>query len=132
LSELEELIKEISARLEHRAKSINKTKEESIINASESSFQEIITKNKVVVVDFWAQWCAPCHLYEPVFKRISSKLMGKATFVRVNVDENPKIADTYGIMNIPTTLIFVNGEVKETLVGAIDEETLEASVTKYL
>lgn len=132
LSELEDLVKEISLRLERKAKTIQKIREENVINASESTLQDILKKSRVVVVDFWAKWCAPCHLYEPVFKRVSSKLKDRATFVRVDVDESPKIADTYGITNIPSTLIFVNGEVKETLVGAVDEDTLEGSITKYL
>ncbi len=84
------------------------------------------------MIDFWAQWCAPCHLYEPVFKRVASKYGDKALFGRLNVDENPKTADKFGVMNIPTTLILVNGEVKETLVGAIDEETLESALRKYI
>ncbi|QCO31340.1 thioredoxin [Metallosphaera sedula] len=99
---------------------------------TDDGLEEVLSKNKVVVIDFWAQWCAPCHLYEPVFKRVASKYSDKALFGRLNVDENPKTADKFGIMNIPTTLILVDGQVKETLVGAVDEDTLENALKKYI
>ncbi|BCS94117.1 Thioredoxin [Metallosphaera sp. J1] len=132
MSELEQLAKEISERLKRKASSLERRSDEKIVAITDDGLEEILSKNKVVVIDFWAQWCAPCHLYEPVFKRVASKYGEKALFGRLNVDENPKTADKFGIMNIPTTLILVDGQVKETLVGAVDEDTLESALKKYI
>ncbi|QKQ99289.1 thioredoxin [Metallosphaera tengchongensis] len=132
MNELEQLAKEISERLNKKASQLEKKQDTNLMTITDDNIQDLLSKNRIVVIDFWAQWCAPCHLYEPVFKRVASRYSGKALFGRVNVDENPKIADAYGIMNIPTTLIIVEGKVADTLVGAVDEETLESSLKKYL
>ncbi|EZQ06886.1 MULTISPECIES: thioredoxin [Acidianus] len=131
MSEVDSLIKQISSKLQERAEKITKPKEEPK-TVNEQNFSDIISKNKIVVLDFWAPWCAPCHLYEPTFNRVASKYSNTAFFGRINVDENQKLADQYGVLNIPTTLIIVNGEVKETLVGAIDANTLESALGKYI
>ncbi len=65
-------------------------------------------------------------------KKVAEKYKGKAVFGRLNVDENQKIADKYSVLNIPTTLIFVNGQLVDSLVGAVDEDTLESTINKYL
>jgi thioredoxin 1 len=131
MAEIDDLVKQISERLSEMAKLIKDDRSQ-IQAVEDENIDEILAKNKVVVLDFWATWCAPCHLYEPVFNKVASKYKDKAFFGRVNVDENNKTADKYNIMNIPTTLIFVNGNLEDTLVGAIDEETLEKAVSKYL
>ncbi|BBG23930.1 thioredoxin [Sulfuracidifex tepidarius] len=131
MSEVDKLVKEVSERLSSLANSIKEVPSE-LQQVEDENIDEVLKNNRVVVLDFWATWCAPCHLYEPVFKKVASKYKEKAFFGRVNVDENNKTADKYNIMNIPTTLIFVNGGLEDTLVGAIDEETLEKAITKYL
>lgn len=131
MSEIESLIKEIAEKLQKRAESIKSPKYEPE-SVSEDKFDEILSKNKVVVIDCWADWCAPCHLYEPIFKKIAGKYKDKAFFGRLNVDENQKLADKYNVLNIPTTLIFVNGQLKDSLVGAVDENTLEDTIKKYI
>ncbi|MEM4077099.1 MAG: thioredoxin, partial [Metallosphaera sp.] len=123
---------EIAEKLNRKAKELERKKEDKTLAITDNNIDELLSKNKVVIVDFWAPWCAPCHLYEPVFKRVASKYDNVALFGRLNVDENPKTADKFGVMNIPTTLVFVDGELKETLVGAVDEETLEQAVKKYV
>ncbi len=131
MSEVDKLAKEISEKLSSLANSM-KEQPSQIQAVEDENIDEVLKNNKVVVLDFWATWCAPCHLYEPVFKKVASKYSQKAFFGRVNVDENQKTADKYNIMNIPTTLILVDGKVEDTLVGAIDEETLERTIIKYL
>ncbi|BDB97262.1 thioredoxin [Saccharolobus caldissimus] len=132
MSEIDSLIKEISQRLQKKAEEFGKKKEDVTITLNEQNFDEIIRNNRLVLVDCWAEWCAPCHLYEPIYKRVAEKYKDKAIFGRLNVDENPKIADKYNVLNIPTTLIFVNGKLVDTLIGAVDEETLESTINKYL
>ncbi|MEM3351823.1 MAG: thioredoxin [Saccharolobus sp.] len=132
MSEIDSLIKEISERLQKKSEEFSKKKEDVTVVLTEENFDDIIKNNKLVLVDCWAEWCAPCHLYEPIYKRVAEKYKGKAIFGRLNVDDNPKIADKYNVLNIPTTLIFVNGKLVDSLVGAVDEETLESIVTKYM
>ena len=132
MSEIDSLIKEISERLQKKSEEFSKKKEDVTVVLTEENFDDVIKNNKLVLVDCWAEWCAPCHLYEPIYKRVAEKYKGKAIFGRLNVDDNPKIADKYNVLNIPTTLIFVNGKLVDSLVGAVDEETLESIVTKYM
>lgn len=131
MSELDTLIREIAKRLEEKAEKIVK-KEDVTITVTDSNIDEILSKNRVVFIDCWAPWCAPCHIYEPIYKKIAEKYKDKAIFGRLNVDENPKTADKYNVMNIPTTLIFVNGKLVDQIVGAVEEEMLEEYVKKYV
>jgi len=131
LSELDTLIREIAKRLEKKAEKIVK-KEDVTITITDSNIDEILGKNRIVFIDCWAPWCAPCHIYEPIYKKIAEKYKDKAVFGRLNVDENPKTADKYNVMNIPTTLIFVNGKLVDQIVGAVEEEMLEEYVKKYV
>jgi thioredoxin 1 len=130
LSELDALIKEVSSRLEKKSEEF--VKKSKIITITDDNVDKVLKENKVVAIDFWAEWCSPCHLYEPIFEKVAEKYSGKATFGRLNVDENPKTADRYQVLNIPTTLIFVDGNLVDSLVGAVDEETLEGTLAKYL
>ncbi|AKA73676.1 thioredoxin [Saccharolobus solfataricus] len=132
MSEIDSLIKEVAERLQKKAEEYGKKKEDVTLVLTEENFDEVIKNNKLVLVDCWAEWCAPCHLYEPIYKKVAEKYKGKAVFGRLNVDENQKIADKYSVLNIPTTLIFVNGQLVDSLVGAVDEDTLESTVNKYL
>ncbi len=87
--------------------------------------EEIIRSDKPVVVDFWAEWCMPCRIIEPMLKELASKYEGKIKFARLNVDENPEMTEKYGIMAIPTLIIFNKGEEVDRLVGAVPKEKLE-------
>jgi len=131
--EIDKLVEEISRKLENKSKEIEGKKVENVvIKIDSNNFEQIVKSNRIVVVDFWAEWCAPCHIYEPVFKKVAEKFKGIAVFGRVNVDENPNLADSLNVLNIPTTIIFVNGEPKDYLVGAIDEDTLEKHIRDLL
>lgn len=96
------------------------------------TFYKIISENKVVVVDFWAEWCMPCQVYAPMFEEAAKKLRGKAVFVRVNVDEAPEIAREYGVLSVPTTIVFVEGKPVDWIVGAIPEDVLEVRVKRFI
>lgn len=75
------------------------------------------TAQGVVLVDFWAPWCAPCRTIAPVIEDLATEFEGRAKVAKVNIDENPASTGKYGIMSIPTMLIFKNGQVVETVVG---------------
>lgn len=81
-----------------------------------NNFDETI-KNGVVLVDFWAMWCGPCKMLAPNVEEIAKEYEGRAVVGKVDVDENPDLAERFGIMSIPALFVFVNGEVKEKLIG---------------
>ena len=81
-----------------------------------NNFDETI-KNGVVLVDFWATWCGPCKMLAPNVEEIAKEYEGRAVVGKVDVDENPDLAERFGIMSIPALFVLVNGEVKEKLIG---------------
>lgn len=86
--------------------------------------EEIIGVPGIVLVDFWAPWCGPCQMMGPIIDELAAELEGKAIVGKINVDENPLITERYGIMSIPTIIIFKDGIAVDQLVGAQSKETL--------
>ena len=86
---------------------------------NDANFQsEVLTSNKLSVVDFWAEWCGPCRAIGPIIEDLSKEYDGKVNVGKVNVDNNPQISMNYGITSIPAILFFKNGEVVDKIVGA--------------
>jgi thioredoxin len=79
---------------------------------------EVLQSDRPVLVDFWAEWCAPCRKVEPVLNEIAAELAGKVEFVKVNIDENPETAMAYRVMSIPTFTIFKGGQPVQSVAGA--------------
>lgn len=102
-----------------------------IIDVNDSTFKENINEG-VKLVDFWAPWCGPCKMIAPVLEEISSDLDGKADIVKVNVDENQATAAEFGVMSIPTLILFKDGEEVEKVVGFQPKEQLTALIEKHL
>jgi len=90
---------------------------------------EVLKASGPVVVDFWAEWCGPCRQIGPALEEISSSLNGKVKIVKLNVDENPQTASKYGVMSIPTLMLFKNGEMASRQVGAAPKQKLEQWIT---
>jgi len=91
--------------------------------------QDVIKASEPVVVDFWAEWCGPCKMIAPALEEISGTLNGKVKIVKLNVDENPATAAKYGIMSIPTLMLFKNGQLASRQVGAAPKQKLEQWIT---
>src|ERR1700726_4590391 len=87
--------------------------------------QDVLKASEPVVVDFWAEWCGPCRMISPALEEISNSLNGKVKIVKLNVDENPGTAAKYGIMSIPTLMLFKNGQLASRQVGAAPKQKLE-------
>ena len=92
---------------------------------SDASFESDVLKSaEPVVVDFWAEWCGPCRMIAPALEEIAGQIGDKVKIVKLNVDENPNTAAKYGIMSIPTLLMFKNGEISSRQVGAAPKQKL--------
>ncbi len=103
------------------------------VDVSDQSFQEEVLKSKTpVLVDFWAPWCGPCRVVAPVLDELAAAYEGKVKVAKVNVDENPDTASRYGVMSIPTLILFNNGAPQETMVGLQNKEALASLLDKNL
>ena len=91
--------------------------------------QDVLKAKEPVVVDFWAEWCGPCRMIAPALEEISKSLSGKVKIVKLNVDQNPGTAAKFGIMSIPTLMLFKNGELASRQVGAAPKQKLEQWIT---
>ena len=97
---------------------------------SDATFEtEVLKASEPVVVDFWAEWCGPCRMIAPALEEIAGSMAGKVKVVKLNVDENPATASKYGIMSIPTLMIFKNGQLASRQVGAAPKQKLEQWIT---
>ena len=97
---------------------------------SDANFEsEVLKATGPVVVDFWAEWCGPCRMIAPVLEELSGSLGDKVKIVKLNVDESPATAQKYGIMSIPTLMIFKNGEMASRQIGAAPRQKLEQWIT---
>lgn len=104
-----------------------------ILNTSEANFQDDVLEAQVpVLVDFWAPWCGYCTKLSPVLDEVASELGNKVKIVKINVDENRSIAQKYGVMSLPTMLLFKNGEPGEKLMGFMPKANLIAKLNPLL
>ncbi len=103
------------------------------IDINDASFDtEVLSCDKPVVVDFWATWCGPCRKLGPVLDEIAGEFGDKVKFVKVNTDENLKIAKAYAISGLPTLLVFKNGKAVERLVGLMPKSSIISNIEKHM
>lgn len=102
------------------------------LHVSDEDFDQFVKKHPVVVIDFWAEWCAPCLMLAPIIDELAKKYRGKVVFGKVNVDENSASARRFSIYEIPTLLVFKNGHLVGRLKGYMPLQVLEAELEKYV
>ncbi len=103
------------------------------VEFSEQDFDEkVLNSDQPVLVDFWAEWCGPCHMIAPAIEEVAAEYKGKVTVGKLNVDQHPGIAARYGIRSIPSILLFKDGQVSDQLVGAIPKAKITDMIKRAL
>lgn len=102
------------------------------IEVTDSNFHDVVRSSRLVVIDCWAQWCAPCRMMAPIIDELAKEYAGKILFGKLNVDENPEVPNQYQIMSIPTFLVFKDGALVDRIVGAMPKKVLEQRIIKYI
>lgn len=102
---------------------------EGIVYITDDTFEEEVLKaSGPVLVDYWAEWCGPCKMIGPVLEQIATEYSGRVRIAKLNIDENPRTPPKYGIRGIPTLMLFKNGQVEATKVGAMSKSQLSAFI----
>ncbi len=102
------------------------------VELTKENFEEVVTRNDMVVIDFWAPWCGPCRMVAPLVEELAGEYEGRISFGKLNVDQEPAIATRYGVMSIPTLILFKDGKPISNIVGfrpkAELKRTLDAAI----
>lgn len=105
---------------------------ELIQTATDSTFEALVKSPTPVLVDFWAEWCMPCLRIAPTVEQLASEYAGKLTVAKMNIDENPGVPTQLGLRSIPTLMLFKNGSVVDTVIGAVDKGTLKRMIDNHV
>lgn len=104
-----------------------------VLHVSDNDFNDKVLKASVpVLVDYWAEWCGPCKMIAPILDEIAKDYAGKITVAKLNIDDNPATPQHYGVRGIPTLMLFIDGEVEGTKVGAMTKSQLAAFIDNYI
>ena len=104
-----------------------------ILQGSDATFEEAVLKSAIpVLVDFWAPWCGPCRMIAPAVEAIAAERAGLLKVVKLNVDDNPATPQKYGILGIPTLILFRGGQVLETIVGVVPKAKLDEMIGRHV
>lgn len=103
-----------------------------VIHVTDLNFNDVIHRNSIVLIDFWAEWCMPCRMLAPIIEEVAREYAGKVLVGKINVDENPVTTSNFQIYSIPTLIIFKNGVEVDRIIGLVPKSRIEAYLNKYL
>ena len=130
----EKKLKEIMRDVSHKTEEVKPIIKPSgkPLDLTDATFKKFTEDNNLAVVDCWAPWCGPCRFVSPVIEELAGDYKGRIAFGKLNMDENNKVARQYGIMSIPTLLVFKNGKLIDQIVGAMPRQSLEPRIVRHL
>lgn len=133
MDDLEEIRKRKLKEIENRfgGKSMTEIIDKPI-EVTDGTFDEMVKKYGLIVIDCWAEWCGPCRIVGPVIDELAKDYAGKVVFGKLNVDHNREISMRHQIMSIPTLMVFKNGELVDRIVGALPKPQLDGRIKQYL
>lgn len=102
------------------------------VPVTDENFKEFVSKYPIVVIDCWAGWCQPCRMIAPIIEQLAKELRGKVVFGKLDVDENAMTPSEYNVMSIPTLLIFKNGKLVDTIVGAVPKSVIMEALEQHM
>jgi thioredoxin len=133
--EVEKIQKKKMAEMLERSLASAKPSEKPVdkpIVLTDGSFSSELAKHSLIVVDFWAPWCGPCRMVGPLIEQLAAEYAGKVAFGKMNVDENQAVPGRFGVMSIPTLIVFKNGHAVETAIGACSKSHIESMFKRYM
>jgi thioredoxin 1 len=126
----EEILKRISRKTEEmKPAQVVSSKP---LDLTDATFTNFVQSKAIAVVDVWAPWCGPCRFVSPILEAIAKDYAGKISFGKLNVDQNKIVASQFGIMSIPTLLVFKKGQLVDRIIGAMPRQKLEPRITRFL
>lgn len=129
--EIERIQRKKIAEMLQNAQSVE-TPTDKPIMLTDSNFSTKIVKHNLIVVDFWAPWCGPCRMVAPLIEQLAAEYAGKVAFGKMNVDENMVVPGSFGVMSIPTMIIFKNGKAVETIIGSCPKSHIESKFKPFM
>jgi thioredoxin len=102
-----------------------------MLELNSTAFGQTIAAEPLVIVDFWAEWCAPCRMFAPIFQQLANEMEGQAVFAKVDVDKESRLAEELAVSSIPTLILFKNGQQVERIVGVRSKDAVAAVIAKY-
>ena len=124
-------LEQLKKRYMSGGSSMEKNWPDTPVHIIDADMDETVKKYPTIVIDCWAPWCGPCHMVGPVIEELAKEMKGKIVFGKLNVDDNPRTSTKYGIMSIPTLLVFKNGNLVDRIVGAMPKDALMQKLKPY-
>ncbi len=122
---LQEMLQSKSSLLQHNGQG-------EPVTLTDQTFEETVSKQPLMVVDFWAEWCGPCRMVSPIIEQLAHEYAGKVSFGKLNVDENPMVSNAFQIQSIPALLVFKKGKLVDGIIGAVPKLVIESKIKPHI